>query len=238
MLKNYVIVDLETTGLSPKTDKIIEIGAIKIKEGCEAEVYNSLVNPGVHINQNIVNIVGIHDDMVRDAACISDIIGEFVEFTEEFPLLGHNLMFDFGFLKTAAVQNGYQFEKKGLDTLDIARRYLPELESRRLDALCSYFGIHDDNHHRAWNDARVTGELYQILCEKFENEETADKKVFEPKDLCYGVKKESPATPRQKSYLMDLLARHGIQPDYHIDSLTKSEASRMIDRIILEYGRY
>ena len=56
MLKNYVIVDLETTGLSPKTDKIIEIGAIKIKEGCEAEVYNSLVNPGVHINQNIVNI--------------------------------------------------------------------------------------------------------------------------------------------------------------------------------------
>ena len=79
--------------------------------------------------------------------------------------------------------------------------------------------------------------MYQILCEKFENEETADKKVFEPKDLCYGVKKESPATPRQKSYLMDLLARHGIQPDYHIDSLTKSEASRLIDGIILQYGK-
>lgn len=238
MLKDYVIVDLETTGLSANTDKIIEIGAIKIKEGCEAGAFNTFVNPGVPINQTIVDIVGITDEMVENADDISSIIGEFLEFTEDLPLLGHNLIFDYGFLKTAAVQNGYQFERKGLDTLDIARKYLPNLASRKLDYLCSYFGIPDDNHHRAWNDVRVTGELYKILCGRFENMEGEDQKAFAPKELYYSIKKESPITPRQKSYLCDLLARHGIKPDYEIDSLTKSQASRIIDGIILKYGRY
>jgi len=164
MLKNYVIVDLETTGLRADTDKIIEIGAIKIENGNES-IYHSFVNPEIPISERIVEIVGITDEMVKDAPKIGEIIGEFIEFTKDLPLLGHNLLFDFGFLKTAAVQNGYSFQKNGLDTLDIARKYLPELESRKLDYLCEYFGIQDEQHHRAWNDAKVTGELYHILCE-------------------------------------------------------------------------
>lgn len=234
MLKNYVIVDLETTGLRADTDKIIEIGAIKIENGHES-IYNSFVNPEISIGEKIVEIVGITDEMVKDAPKIGDIIGEFIEFTRDLPLLGHNLLFDFGFLKTAAVQNGYRFQKKGLDTLDIARKYLPELESRKLEYLCKYFGIQDERHHRAWNDAKVTGELYHILCEKFENAEE-NKKVFEAKELYFEIKKASPITPRQKSYLNSLLLKHSIKPDYVIDELTKSEASRLIDRILSKYG--
>ncbi len=235
MLRNYVIVDLETTGLRADTDKIIEIGAIKVENGQES-IYNSFVNPEVPISERIVEIVGITDEMVKDAPKISDIIGEFIEFTKDLPLLGHNLLFDFGFLKTAAVQNGYKFQKNGLDTLDIARKYLPELESRKLEYLCKYFGIHDEQHHRAWNDAKVTGQLYHILCEKFENMEDKNKKVFEPKELHFEIKKASPITPRQKSYLSSLLLKHGIKPDYTIDELTKSEASRIIDRILSKHG--
>lgn len=235
MLKNYVIVDLETTGLRADTDKIIEIGAIKIENGNES-IYHSFVNPEIPISERIVEIVGITDEMVKDAPKIGEIIGEFIEFTKDLPLLGHNLLFDFGFLKTAAVQNGYSFQKNGLDTLDIARKYLPELESRKLDYLCEYFGIQDEQHHRAWNDAKVTGELYHILCKRFENVEEKNKKVFEPKELHFEIKKASPITPRQKSYLSSLLFRHGIKPDCVIDELTKSEASRMIDRILSKYG--
>lgn len=235
MLKNYVIVDLETTGLRADTDKIIEIGAIKVENGHET-IYNSFVNPEIPISERIVEIVGITDEMVKDAPKIGDIIGEFIEFTKDLPLLGHNLLFDFGFLKTAAVQNGYRFQKNGLDTLDIARKYLSELQSRKLEYLCEYFDIRDEQHHRAWNDAKVTGELYHILCEKFENTEDKNKKVFEPKELYFEIKKASPVTPRQKSYLNSLLLRYGIKPDYVIDELTKSEASRMIDQILSKYG--
>lgn len=237
MLKSYVIVDLETTGLNAASDKIIEIGAIKKREGCEDVVYNSFVNPKIEISERIVELVGITNDMVKDAPCISDIIGEFIEFMEDLPLLGHNLLFDFGFLKTAAAQNGYKLTKSGIDTLEIARKCLPDLESRKLEYLCKYFDIQEERHHRAWNDARVTGELYQILCERFEDTQDVGK-VFQPKELCFEVKKESPITPRQKSYLNSLLARHGIEPDYEVDALTKSEASRIIDRTILTYGKY
>lgn len=237
MLKDYVIVDLETTGLSPANDKIIEIGAIRVTEGCEPVIYNKLVNPGVSIPEKIVDIVGINDEMVENAPQIQEIIGEFVDFTGALPLLGHNLRFDFGFLKTAAVKYGYSFEKQGVDTLHIAKKYLTGLESRGLAYLCGYFGIEDENHHRAWNDARVTGELYRILCEKFwiagEND-----RDFQASQLNFAVKKESPATQRQLEFLNDLIKKHGISPECELKSLTKSQASRMIDKIILEYGRY
>ncbi len=169
--------------------------------------------------------------MVEDAPYIEDVIWKFKEYTEDLILIGHNLIFDYSFLKNNAVNNNLSFERKGIDTLKIARTHLSDLESRRLDYLCKYFGIVDENHHRAVNDARVTKELYEILCEKYEQEE------FLPYDLNYKVKKQSPITPKQVKYLQDLVKYHNIVIDYNIVKLTKSEASRIIDKIILEYGR-
>lgn len=238
MLKNYLIVDIETTGLDPQKNKIIEIGAIKVKAGQEPECFSQIINPQVPIPEYITELVGITDGMVQDAPELSEVMKAFLEFAEDLPLLGHNLKFDYSFLKTAAVQCGYSFERNGLDTLAIARKYLKELESRKLDALCKHFGIQDDNHHRAWNDVQVTKELYEILCDRFEGKEGSDAKDFEPSQMQFAVKKESPITPRQESFLRSLLMQHGIQPDYDIAALSKSEASKKIDGIINQFGRY
>lgn len=236
MLKNYVIVDLETTGLRPADDRIIEVGAIRVTEGEQVEVYNRLVQPGRPIPPVITQIVGITDEMLADAPQEREVMEEFLEFAGDLPLLGHNLRFDYSFLKTAAMRYGHPFERQGVDTLTIAKKYLPGLASRKLDDLCNYFGISDENHHRAWNDARVTGELYQILCERFEHLGD-NEKDFAPLPLHYAVKKESPATARQLKFLNDLAVRHGIVLSVRPDSITKSQASRMIDEILSEYGK-
>ncbi len=230
MLKDYVIVDLETTGLSPKLDKIIEIGAIKIRDGIEVARFETFVNPARAIPQRITGVTGINDMMVSEAPYIEDVIGEFILFVEDLPLLGHNIAFDYSFLKVNAVNSKYKFDKFGMDTLKLARLYLKDLESKGLEFLCSHFGIVDENHHRAINDAFVTGELYKIICDKFEDDS-------KPYELVYQAKKQSPVTEKQKKYLTDLVRYHKITIDFDIDKLTKSEASRIIDKTILEHGR-
>ena len=236
MIKDYIVVDVETTGLNPVTDQIIEISAIKVLDGKTVETYEQLIHPGISIESPIVELVGITDEMVKDAPGMSEVIGEFLEFTEELPIMGHNLLFDYSFLKTAAVRYGKTFGKAGVDTLAIARKYLTELESRRLDALCSYFGISDENHHRALNDAMAAGELYRVLCEKFYLEGENDKD-FAPIPLQFSVKKVSPATAKQLSYLKSLMERYGIEEPVQMEQLTKSQASKMIDHILFQYGR-
>ena len=232
MLKNYVAVDLETTGLSAKEDKIIEIGAIKIIDGREAEVFESFVNPARLISYKITQVTGINDEMVKDAPYIEELIEELLEFIGDLPLLGHNLMFDYSFVKRAAVNSRLDFEKQGIDTLKLARKYLTELESKRLDYLCKYFGIEDENHHRALNDARAAYRLYEVLCDKY----CAGKENIY--DLNYSVKRETPITQRQVTYLKDLIKKHNIEADYDVERLTKNEASRKIDNILATYGRW
>ncbi len=233
MLKDYVVVDLETTGLSAKDNRIIEIGAIKIKEGKVEELFETFVNPGCAIPFRITEVTGINDSMVSEAPYIETEIVRFIEFSEELPLIGHNLLFDYSFLKANAVNNKLTFEREGIDTLKIAREKLKDLPSRRLDYLCRYFSIPDENHHRAVNDAKAAYELYKLFCKLFENEN----EVFKPAKLIYNAKKQSPITDKQIKYLRALVSFHNINIDCEIDKLTKSQASRLIDNIILEHGR-
>lgn len=233
MLEDYIVVDLETTGLSAKDNRIIEIGALKVKGGEVKEVFETFVNPGCAIPGRITEVTGINDGMVAGAPYIETEIVRFIDFSEELPLVGHNLIFDYSFLKVNAVNNRLEFERRGIDTLKIAREKLAQLPSKRLDYLCGYFGITDENHHRAVNDAKVTYELYKLLCQRFETEN----EVFMPAELVYKAKKQSPITDRQIKYLRDLVNFHHVNIDYEIEKLTKSQASRIIDNIILEYGR-
>lgn len=149
-------------------------------------------------------------------------------------MLGHNIRFDYSFLKQGAIDLKLDFDKKGMDTLKIARKVLPDLESRALDYLCTYYGIKDENHHRAFNDAEVTAKLFEILMEQYGGKYP---EMFEPFDFKFKVKKIQPITDKQKKYLTDLMKYHNIQPDFNIDSLTKSEASKKIDKIISEKGK-
>ena len=140
-MKNFVVLDLETTGLTPKTDRILEIGAVKVVDGEIKERYSTFINPQMEIPRRITELTGITGDMVKDAPLREEAVRGLVEFCQDLPLLGHNILFDYSFVKHDAVNLGLAFEKEALDTLQIARRALPELESRSLEFLCSYYGI-------------------------------------------------------------------------------------------------
>ena len=133
-----------------------------------------------------------------------------------------------------AVNLGYSFEKDGIDTLKIARKVLADLPSRRLPDLCVHYGIDPGHSHRALDDALATHELLQRLWKEFGEKEPD---AFAARPLQYSAKKQSPITDSQKGYLNDLLKYHRIDTNIRIEDMTKSEASRMIDKIILNYGR-
>lgn len=236
-LNDYVVFDLETTGLDPKKNKIIEIGAAKVRGGKIIDTFETLVNPGWKLEEKITNITGITDDMLVNQPGIMEVIPKFLDFVEDDVLMGHSVMFDYSFAKRAVVnydkKNGFTY--KGIDTLKIARKYLSDLPSRGLVALCQHYEIKHDAH-RALNDAIATHELYQKLITEFcINDENA--KDFESVDLVYHVKREGSIMQKQKERLYRLLEQHKIEPEYDVEKLTKNEASRIIDQIISKYGR-
>lgn len=236
MTDTFVCIDLETTGLQPKYDKIIEIGAVRVDEGAVTGEWASLVNPGRKLEERIVELTGIRDEQLVGAKKISEVLPDLLAFMGERPLLGHSLHFDFAFLKRAAVGEKLTFERQGIDTLKIARKYLKELESRSLGALCKHYGI-PHKAHRALDDARATTALYGKLVEAFYEKESAEgeKNLFVPKQLHHPIKKDTPITIPQKEQLYKLLDRHKLVVDYEIESLTRSEATRKIHQLLAEY---
>lgn len=237
-MNTYVCVDLETTGLNPKTDKIIEIGAIRIENGKKTGEYHTLVNPGRALNEHVKELTGLSDDDLSAAPYIEDVLEEFLIFEKELPLLGHSVLFDYSFLKKACVDRKLSFERSGVDTLRIARRFLstekaPELPSRALKDLCIYFSI-PHKAHRALGDVYATDALFSILREKFEKEEPS---LFQPTALQYKAKRDSAITQSQKERLLKLLKQNHITPEYDVNRLTKSEASRYTDLLLAEFGR-
>lgn len=241
MIKDYLCLDLETTGLNPKTEKIIEIGAVRVRDGRITDSFESLVAPERLLEERITELTGITDDMLKNAPEKEDIIPKFLEFAGDDIIMGHSILFDYSFLKRAAINCKCQFEKRGIDTLKIARKFLPDLESRSLSYLCSYYKI-EHRAHRALEDAKATVSLYQKLAEEFYTEED-----FRPFPLIYKVKKESPVTKAQKERLYHLFKKHklAIEADQELrvclsielDKMTKNEASRYTDRILSKYGR-
>lgn len=233
MINSYVCIDLETTGLNPKTDKIIEIGAVKVIDGEIVGSYSSYVNPGRRLEERIIALTGISQEQVDDAPDIEQVLPQLLDFLEDLPILGHRVLFDYSFLKKAAVNGKQSFEKQGIDTLRIARCFLPELEKRSLEYLCKYYEI-PHHAHRALADAEATVALYQKLALQFYDK---DSSPFEPTTLNYNVKKETPVTKAQKERLYRLIAQHNLIVDYDVEKLTRSEASRYTDKIYEKYGR-
>lgn len=231
---SYVAIDLETTGLDPKQDKIIEIGAIRVEDGRIVEEFSTFVNPRRKLTSNIIALTGITDDMLCSAKGIGEVIGEALAFCGELPLLGHNILFDYRFLKQAAVNQGLEFERSGIDTLSLCRKFMPSEEKKNLAAAAKYFGIGEQTSHRALADAVTAHLLYQAVRERHFSEAG---EVFAGKPLQYKVKKEQPATKRQKEVLRDLIKYHRISVSAQIDYMTRNEASRLTDRIIFQYGR-
>lgn len=233
MLNTYISIDLETTGLNPKRDKIIEIGAVKVVEGSITETFETFVNPGRRLEERIVELTGIEDTDLEGAPYIEEVLPRLLEFLQDFPLLGHSILFDYSFLKKAAVDLKLSFEKQAVDTLKIARKYLADLEHRSLDYLCGYYQI-PHQAHRALADAEATHVLYGRLAEQYDK---GNDQLFVPIQLHFQVKRDTPATKAQKDRLYRLLEQHKINLEADVEKLTRSEASRFTDKLLARYGQ-
>lgn len=234
MIENYVVIDLETTGLDPKRDKIIEVGMIKVVNNEIVGQYETFVNPRRKLKPEIIELTGIADSDLEGAPDQEEIIHQVIRFCDEMPLIGHFIMFDYSFLKRLAVNLGISFEKNGIDTLKLCRQFMPADSKKNLKQACLYYEIEQKGAHRALQDAFVTHQLYQKIKDKhgLDNQE-----VFSARPLIYQAKKEQPATKRQKEYLRDLTKYHRIDVDIEIDYLSRNEVSRLIDQIITGYGK-
>lgn len=232
-MNSYISLDLETTGLNPKYDRIIEIGAAKIENGEVTDTFSTFVNPGRRLDARIIELTGINDADVQDAPEIKDVLRAFLEFSREYPLLGHNIIFDYSFLKHAMVNAGLSYEREAVDTLKISRNCHRELPSKKLTDMCAFYGI-EFSAHRALNDALATAKLYEKLKENFAK---TNPEEFAPKNLLYAVKKESPIRPSQKERIEDLIKRHNIDCPYDIEKMTRNEATRYYDMLFAQYGK-
>ena len=221
-------IDLETTGINPEHNRIIEIGAIRVETG---EIFHTLVNPKMPLREKTIEITGITEKLLQDAISEEEAIKQFVQFLgEDRILLGHSIAFDHSFLVLAMQRCGYEVpEFFGIDTLLLSRQLCPELPKKTLQAMCEHFGIINNQAHRALEDIKATIQLYNCL-------EQRGGKV-KPTPLVFKPKKQEPMTNRQGSYLREFLAYHHLEGKYETEGMTKSEASRLTDRLISMYGR-
>ena len=246
-INSYISIDLETTGLNPKLDRIIEVGAVKVVDGQIVDTFETLINPGRKLEERIADLTCITDGDLADKPYIEDVLPKLLQFMEmdgvsldasqitgaaggvgALPMLGHSILFDYSFLKKAAVDRKLKFEKWGVDTLKIARKYLPELEHRSLGYLCNFYQI-PHKPHRALNDAEATHLLYQRLCQEFYKEEES---LFYGHLLQFQVKRDTPITIPQKEQLYRLMKQHNLTVDVEVERLTRSEASRLTDQLL------
>lgn len=162
---DYVVFDLETTGVSTMQDAIIEISAVKVKNGAVEDTYSTLVNPGRPIPYAASSVNHITDEMVADAPDIAAALPQFLEFAGGSVLVGHNIQsFDLQFLNRAAAKlYGKTLDNDYIDTLYMARSCLPQLHHHRLLDLAAYFGISAEGAHRALNDCLMNQKCFEEM---------------------------------------------------------------------------
>ncbi len=160
ILDEYVVFDIETTGLNREINKIIEIGAVKIKDGKIIDKFSSFVNPNEKLSDEIINLTKITDDMLLGAEEENTVLPKFFEFFKDSVLVAHNAEFDIGFIKKWAERNNKTLENTVLDTLGLSRAIFPEMTKHTLNVIAKKLNISLENHHRAVDDANATAEIF------------------------------------------------------------------------------
>ncbi|MGQ9628848.1 MAG: 3'-5' exonuclease [bacterium] len=158
--RDIVAFDVETTGLNSRVDAIVEIGAVRTRNGIVEDVWSSLVDPRRPIPPEATAINSITDDMVRGAPEIGEALGDFLDFVGDATLAAHNLPFDLGFVREAlAAVRGCEIENDTMDTLEMSRRELPFLPNHKLPTVAGWFGVEIRGYHRALADAMATSSV-------------------------------------------------------------------------------
>ena len=200
----FIVFDIETTGLSPKDDKITEIGAVLIKNGEVIDTFSTLVNPETIISTEITEITGITNDMVKDAPTQNVAIKQFIEFIKDIPLVAHNAHgFDIRFIKIAAENANIVFTNTYVDTLPLTRTLLVGLKNYRLDTIAKHLNVSSFNHHRAIDDAKALAEIFFILLKELQ-----ERNIENLQQINISIGKNTSIS--QKSFHMILLVKNQV----------------------------
>lgn len=162
----FVVFDLETTGLDFATHKVTEIGAVKIKNGVIVETFSTFVNPKQEISSEIIKLTNITNEMVKDAPVLEDVMPDFFKFCKNCILVGQNIQFDFGFIDFNSRKCNYVFDHDKEDTINIAKKHI-FLKNYKLKTIAEALNIPLINAHRAINDAICTAKVFIKLIEKY-----------------------------------------------------------------------
>ena len=200
----FIIFDIETTGLSNKLDRITEIGAVRIKGGKILEEYNQLINPQMPIPEKIIQLTGITNEMVANAPAIEEVLPKFISFIGAAPLVAHNASFDIGFIRENVRRFGLTIKNTVLDTLQLARVLLPNLKRHKLDIVAKELGVKLENHHRAVDDALCLANIFVKMIEMMK-----EKEIYTFKDINTQLSKKADYT-KLDTYHIILLVQNEI----------------------------
>ncbi len=162
----FIVFDIETTGLVRSSDRITEFGAVLVKGGEVLDSFSCFVNPEMPIPPHITELTGISDDMVRDAETIDKVLPRFLEFIGDRMLVAHNANFDVGFVRAAAENLKIPFNNSYIDTVPLARYIVPELKRVKLDTLAEFFEVGEFDHHRAYDDALTLSKVFYCMVKR------------------------------------------------------------------------
>ncbi len=212
----YVVFDLETTGLSADNDMITEIGATKIKDGLIIDNFSQLVNPGCEISEDITNLTGITNEMVKDMPNIGEVLPRFKKFCGDAVMVAHNARFDMSFIYANARRLGLYFPNKTVDTLKMSRELFPNEREHKLDIMCRRLGVELNNHHRAVADSTATAYCFIKMMEMTEWKTAAELDAQIP-----ALPKDDPRVKDRKYHII-LLARNyvGLKNLYKLISMS------------------
>ena len=153
LVNDYIVLDIETTGLDPKFDEIIEIGAIKVINGEIVDEFSELVKPSCSITPFISSITGITNEMLENAKNINQVLPRFLDFVKDMTIVGHNVNFDINFIYDYALYISKKiFSNNYIDTLRFSRKLFTNLHDHRLQTISQYLNLQEENYHRASYD--------------------------------------------------------------------------------------
>lgn len=154
----FVAIDVETTGLSPSCNELIEISAIKYQGTEKIDTFSTLVKPKAMIPYHITGITGITNDMVKNAPQVEEVMPSLIKFVGEYPIVAHNAQFDYKFIQN---YSGNSFSKNQvIDTVQVGRRLYPELQNHKLGTIAKHIGITEEGFHRAEFDCECCAKIY------------------------------------------------------------------------------
>ena len=159
----FVAIDVETTGLSPLYNELIEISAIKYEGAKKLDTFSTLIKPKKEVSRTITNLTGITNKMLEDAPTIEKVMPELIEFIGDNPIVAHNANFDYSFLQNNS--NKSFTNNKVIDTVAISRKMLPNLPNHKLNTVARYIGIQEEGYHRAEFDCECCAKIYMKYLE-------------------------------------------------------------------------